>query len=660
MSEQVTNRRNFRAQPERAPTVGIKPASAASCLEQAQEAFATGQFDAAHDLLVYLLDDPGLASVSQRAEANLLSGKLSRERGAFAEAEAAFEKALECARQHGLPDLEANALNQLASIAALQGDAPSALTCLKQAGVLFERLGEKKMWANVLTNSGSIYRDLSEYQDALVFLRRGYDLLKECDPHSRSAAMNLQDLGLTYAALGKSERAETFYKEALVIAVDLGDHVVEVVSRINLAEVYLETGRLEAAETAFATAQDLSAEKGLVVYQINAIKGLGTVYFQKALYSRAKVAHQQAVDLAKALDDKSSLLSGLLNLAKDELATSSLSEAVAHAHSALLIAEQTERPRALYEAHKLLAHAYKLQGAFEKAVYHLETFHDLKERIFNEENEEKTRRLTLKFDLEKTKYEAEEYRLKSELSRRAHEEAERLVQERTRELEEAQLEVVTRLAVAAEYRDDDTGAHTRRVGRTAALMAFVLGWPLREVQLLYTAARLHDVGKIGISDTILLKPGKLTNEEFGTMRTHAAIGARILADGHSPLLKLAREIAEAHHERWDGRGYPNRLDGESISQAARIVSVADVLDALTHERPYKAAWSIEEALQEIARNSGSQFDPAVVTVCLEIFGVSGSLSPLDVAESWQDLLADLAKVEHLRKLHSEKTRHNAR
>jgi len=653
MTEQATERRESKAQIEKVPTVGVKSASASVCLEQAQEAFATGQFDAAHDLLVYLLDGPETASASQQAEANLLSGKLSRERGAFAEAEAAFEKALEYAQQCSSPNLEANALNQLASIAALQGDTPSALTFLEQAGTLFEQLGEKKMWANVLTNAGNIYHDLSEYQEALTSLRKAYDLLKKCDPRSRSAAINLQNLGLTYTALGKFESAEAFYEEALTIANDLGDDVIEVVSRINLAEVYLETGKLEAAEAAFAAAQDLSVKKGLVVYQINAIEGLGTVYFQKALYSRAKVAHQQAAGLAKALDDKSSLLSGLLNLAKDELATRSLGEAIAHAQSALLIAEQTERPRALYEAHKLLTQAYKSQGAFEKAVYHLETFHDLKERIFNEQNEEKTRRLALKFDLEKTKYEAEEYRLKSEMSQRAHEEAERLVQERTRELEEAQLEVVTRLAVAAEYRDDDTGTHTRRVGRSAAVMAFVLGWSPRKVQLLYTAARLHDVGKIGISDTILLKPGKLTDEEFETMRTHAAIGARILADGHSPLLKLAEEIAESHHERWDGRGYPNRLVGESIPQAARIVSVADVLDALTHERPYKAAWSVEETLQEIARNGGSQFDSTVVAACSEIFGVSGSLSPLDVAESWQDLLNDLAKVEHLRERHGK-------
>ena len=637
-----------------APNGVLESVGALSHLEEAQNFFALGQFDDAYALLTQPSTELDARSTPQEAEAKLLLGKLLRERGEFEEAKVAFEEALNCAQLHGLNEPQANALNQLASIFALQGDAPSALKFLEQAGVLFERLEQKKMWANVLTNIGNIYHEVSEYQDALVSLRKAYDLLKECDPRSRSAAINLQNLGLTYAALDKFERAETFYEEALAIAVNLKDHVIEVVSRINLAEVYVEMGKLEAAEVSFKAAQNLSVENSFTVYQINAVEGLGNVYYQKALFARAKAAHQQAIDLAVAIDDKANLLSGLLNLTKDELATKSFGEAVAHAQSALLIAEQMERPRALYKAHQLLAQAYKAQGAFEKAVYHLEAFHSVKETIFNEENADKTRRLSLKFDVEKAQHQAEVYRLESELSRRAHEKAERLVQERTAELQESQLEIVTRLAVAAEYRDDDTGVHTRRVGRVAAILAHVLGWDLRQTQLLYSAARLHDVGKIGIPDAILHKPGKLTDAEFETMRTHAAIGSSILADGHSPLLNLAEAIAGSHHERYDGRGYPNKLAGDDIPQAARIVSVADVLDALTHARPYKEAWPLEKVLAELDRNSGSQFDPAVVSVCLAVFGTSNLLSPFDVSESWQALLGDLDRIEHLRERYTEK------
>jgi putative two-component system response regulator len=130
------------------------------------------------------------------------------------------------------------------------------------------------------------------------------------------------------------------------------------------------------------------------------------------------------------------------------------------------------------------------------------------------------------------------------------------------------------------------------------------------VELILRAAPLHDVGKIGITDAILLKPDKLSEQEFATMKQHTTIGGRMLSGSSSPWLQLAEEIALTHHERWDGKGYPSGLRGENIALMGRIVAVADVFDALTHERPYKKAWSIKEAVAEIERQSGGQFDPA--------------------------------------------------
>src|SRR5919109_5131605 len=172
---------------------------------------------------------------------------------------------------------------------------------------------------------------------------------------------------------------------------------------------------------------------------------------------------------------------------------------------------------------------------------------------------------------------------------------EQKVRERTAELEATQVEILERLALAAEYRDDDTGEHTKRVGETAAQIAQTLGWPSEEVELIRRAAPLHDVGKIAISDSILLKPGKLTPEEFERMKTHTGLGAKMLSGGRFALLQLAEQIALTHHERWDGTGYMG-LCGEAIPLAGRIVSVADVFDALVSERPYKKAWTQEEAL----------------------------------------------------------------
>jgi putative two-component system response regulator len=197
------------------------------------------------------------------------------------------------------------------------------------------------------------------------------------------------------------------------------------------------------------------------------------------------------------------------------------------------------------------------------------------------------------------------------------------VRERTEELEATQLEILERLALAAEYRDDDTGKHTQRVGESAARIAEVLGWSAAEVELIRRAAPLHDVGKIAISDLILLKPGKLTPEEFEQMKAHTTLGAQMLSGGRFPLLQLAEKIALTHHERWDGSGYLG-LSEEAIPMAGRIVTVADVFDALTSERPYKKAWSINEAVEEIKRQSGRQFDPCVVDAFLNVV-VSGMI-----------------------------------
>jgi len=193
------------------------------------------------------------------------------------------------------------------------------------------------------------------------------------------------------------------------------------------------------------------------------------------------------------------------------------------------------------------------------------------------------------------------------------------VRERTADLEATQVEILERLALAAEYRDDDTGEHTKRVGETTARIAEALGWSQAKVELIRRAAPLHDVGKIAIPDSILLKPGKLTPDEFERMKTHTSLGAQMLSGGEFPLLQLAEQIALTHHERWDGTGYIG-LREESIPMAGRIVTVADVFDALTSERPYKKAWPLSEAIEEIQRQSGHQFDPRIVEVFLKIVG----------------------------------------
>lgn len=185
----------------------------------------------------------------------------------------------------------------------------------------------------------------------------------------------------------------------------------------------------------------------------------------------------------------------------------------------------------------------------------------------------------------------------------------------TREILVRERETIIRLSKAAEYRDPETGAHILRMANYSRVIASNLGLPQTELDLILDAAPMHDIGKVGTPDHILLKPGRLEPEEMEIMRQHAMIGYEILKDSPSPLLQKAAIIALTHHEKFDGSGYPNRTAGENIPLEGRIVAVADVFDALTSERPYKKAWPVEEAVRFMHENSGSHFDPQ----CIDAF-----------------------------------------
>lgn len=192
------------------------------------------------------------------------------------------------------------------------------------------------------------------------------------------------------------------------------------------------------------------------------------------------------------------------------------------------------------------------------------------------------------------------------------------VQERTRELADTRFEIIRRLGRAAEYRDNETGLHIVRMSKYSQLLGRVAGMSEQQCELLLNASPMHDIGKIGIPDSILLKPGKLDPDEWEIMKTHPVIGAEILSGHQSELMTMASQIALAHHEKWDGSGYPHGLSGEDIPLEARVVAVCDVFDALTTARPYKRAWPVEDAVAYIYDNSGRHFDPRLTRLCPEI------------------------------------------
>jgi len=191
------------------------------------------------------------------------------------------------------------------------------------------------------------------------------------------------------------------------------------------------------------------------------------------------------------------------------------------------------------------------------------------------------------------------------------------VQERTAQLKQSRLDILNRLGRAAEYRDNETGLHVVRMSRFCKIVALAYGLPEEEAELLLNVAPMHDVGKIGIPDRVLQKPGRLDPEERKVIETHCQIGREIIGQHPSRLLSASASIAYTHHERWDGTGYPQGLKGEEIPLFSRILAVADVFDALTSVRPYKRAWPVEEALTEIKACSGSHFQPELVEAFLD-------------------------------------------
>jgi putative two-component system response regulator len=199
------------------------------------------------------------------------------------------------------------------------------------------------------------------------------------------------------------------------------------------------------------------------------------------------------------------------------------------------------------------------------------------------------------------------------------------------ELKRTRLQVVQRLGRAAEYKDNETGMHVMRMSHYSKVLAEAYGLSEVQVETLLHAAPMHDIGKIGIPDHIMLKPGKLTEEEFAIMKTHPDIGAEILGDADSDLLRVAKSVALTHHEKWDGTGYPKGLVGEQIPVEGRIVAVADVFDALTSVRPYKQAWSVAATVEFMEQQSGIHFEPKLVTLLVENLDAI-----LEIKGKWRD------------------------
>ncbi len=553
------------------------------------------------------------------AEAHSFAGKLQLDLGRFDEAAEHLEQAVRLVQDQAEGrGIQATALNHLAIVNHHQGRVAEALGLLHQALQLREDEQHVTGQIHCLINISNIQMWFGQYDEAVKSLTRAYTLYKTQPADLKLETPILHNLAHVHSMRGDNGLAIEVMEAAYKSAVGSGDQRIQATASLNLGGHCLDAGQFDRAREYLQLALDLSREMNFQLAAMHALDSLGNLYSQTEEPELALQTIHEALAIALELGSKQGELEARLQLGRLHLRQGELDAARLELEAGLELASDIQSVKEQAEAHEALADYFERRGDLGQALVHSRNLTRIERELFNAERDRQTRNLSIQFEVERARHDAEIYRVRTDVEHEGRQRAEEQVRVRTAELARAQQEVVTRLAMAAEYRDDTTGEHTRRVGRTSARIALALGWSEGQANVLGIAARLHDVGKIGIPDSVLLKAGKLESAEFRQMQTHTLIGARILSGGRSELLRLAEEIALTHHERWDGSGYPRGLQASQIPLSGRIVALADVFDALTQARPYKAAWNTQEALDEIRRQTGSHFDPELVDTAVAV------------------------------------------
>ncbi|WP_104992498.1 HD domain-containing phosphohydrolase [Deinococcus sp. NW-56] len=567
-----------------------------------------------------------LACDGEQAETHYLLADLLTDMGEWP---AAHDHAQAALRLEPCRDRQVELRNLLAACYHATGESQKALAELETILASYRAWDSLLGQVKTLGNMGNLLTKSGEYPEALHCLTLAYTLstsLAETDESVLKVQNGLLlNIGNLYQDLRDPGKAYDYFVEALSLACKCRNQNAESIAVLNMAGVDFELGRLADAHQHYGRALELARAVQNRYGELSALDGLARVLLAWDRVGEAQEALREAEQIALDTGDVEGQLEVLLHLGEVYVRQEALPEATSTFERALGLADEIGRPKASCDALRCLYQLHARLGQTERAFQALEQLYGRERSLLNAEVDERVQGMTARFEVERAQHQAELNRLRMVAAEEARADAEAEVRDRTRSLELAQIEVVTRLAVAAEYRDDTTGDHTQRVGQLSAAIGARLGLPPEEVELLRIAARLHDVGKIGIPDSILLKQGPLTSEEYRQMQRHTVIGARILAGGQSRLLQMAETIAQNHHEHWNGRGYPCGLSGEDIPLVARIVAVADVYDALTHRRAYKAAWPQEQALAELTAQIGWQFDPAVVREALVVLGHAPAL-----------------------------------
>jgi putative two-component system response regulator len=544
--------------------------------------------------------------VGGRTPAALIDAARSVEDKDPAAARLLLQQARVLARSAHDGSTEADALFRLAWNAHLTGNNEEALTIALDALTTARRCDTAQVEVRALNLISGVHFDAGNFGEALAQSLVALERTRTAELHDDEAKL-LNTVAAIHHAMRDLDRAIVMYEAAL--SASHGSEEIDAVTLGNMSRLraerqeYLLAVSLGEAALALSHKHPRSAA-GLCAHLASVYLAIDDTrqaenYLLKARDLQVQSPSPDAAVGVAFVESKLLVRYGRHGDARNVLLRA-LDEVVA-AHVAEL---ELDCHRELYELNKQLDDP-------AAALHHHERMHTLSEEIFSRGQDLRIKTLQITHDTESARSQAEILRLRST-------ELEELVRGRTGDLEDFQLGAFQRLAALAEFRDLDSGEHSLRVGELSASIAEEIREQPEYVQRVRIAGRLHDIGKLGVPDEVLMKSSPLTDQEFELMKQHTIIGSRLMEGSTSPVLQLASEAALAHHEWYDGSGYPYGLAGSAIPLSGRIVAIADVYDALTSERPYKPAWTPSEAFAYIWAASGSHFDPRLVEAFVRV------------------------------------------
>ncbi|WP_146202693.1 HD domain-containing phosphohydrolase [Deinococcus irradiatisoli] len=503
----------------------------------------------------------------------------------------------------------------------LSGEPHAALGAFLEAVALCEvsdLSGQARLWQLAARAQAA----LAAPAEAQEYLGLGLRLMEEARDLTGAIDL-LEDLAALHARAGEHQRELEHLEANLTLRRELGDAagLCRTLLAVGKSRLRQQPAQVQRAQRDLKAAIKAAQEIGSVSLLAQARGWLGHAHWLLQHLDEADSLFSQSYHDLERLGDLARMAQVRLGQGRVAASRADPPSALRLGGQALDLCRQSGNRSTEVQVLLLLSEQSQAGGDLAAALEYHRAYHELSVQLHRARSEHRAQQIAARIGLQGSRQEADFYRERGSL-------LERRVAERAAQLEATQMEMIELLASAAECRDAPQGLHNAWVGEASACVALHLGWNESQARDLGLAARLHDIGKLAVPDAVLLKQGPLIESEWTLMRTHTTLGARLLSCSTSPLLALAAEIAQSHHERWDGLGYPAGLRGSAIPQSGRIVAVVDTFDALISQRPYKAAWTLEEAAAYLHDKAGQHFDPLVVAAVVELHRL-GELPPRD-------------------------------